>query len=105
MYFWIMMEAIAFYCYMGATVAYIMFTQCRSSCFSTLDSDLNKQTVDFLTYDRLNLTWFAFNFVLILLPPSLMFTIDQTDPHYHLNNADASSYLTVMYIIWFMHVF
>ena len=67
---------------------------------------MNKQVVDFLTYDRNNITWFAFNFVLILLPPCLMFLLPNDDPNYKLNDEiDGASYLTVMYIIWIMHVF
>ena len=30
-YFWILMEAIVFYCYMGSKVVYIMYYSCRSS--------------------------------------------------------------------------
>ena len=67
-YFWILMEAIAFYSYMGAITVYIAYVQIRNSCWTTHHSDLNKQIKDFLTYDRDNLVWFAFNFVLIILP-------------------------------------
>ena len=87
MYFWIMMEALAFYCYMGATVAYILYCQCRSSCYSTLHSDMKKQTEDFLTYEKQNLTWFAFNFVLILLPPGLMYLLNHDDANYQLQKS------------------
>ena len=104
-YFWVLMEAIVFYCYMGSNAVYIAYYQVRSSYLEEpdTDSDLNKQTQDFLTYEKLNLTWFAFNFILIVLPPILMYGIDNTDAINNLNSK-TQSYEFIMYIIWIMHV-
>ena len=52
------------------------------------DSDLNKQTQDFLTYEKLNITWFAFNFILIMLPPILMYPINHEIPGNKLNGKE-----------------
>ena len=104
-YFWILMEAIVFYSYMGSKCIYILFYTCRSSITQRedTDSDINKQTQDFLTYEKLNLTWFAFNFVLIVLPPFLMFTVDHEHDGNNLNGKD-ESFEFIMYIIWVMHI-
>ena len=104
-YFWILMEAIVFYSYMGSKCIYILFYTCRSSITQRedTDSDINKQTQDFLTYEKLNLTWFAFNFVLIVLPPFLMFTVDHELDGNNLNGKD-ESFEFIMYIIWIMHI-
>ena len=105
-YFWVMMEALCFYSYMASCVAYIGYMQCRSACIKARHSDLFKQTEDYLTYDHMNLVWFAFNFVLIILPPCLIFGVPNDDPDYQLNHREGkASYKIVMYVIWFMHLF
>ena len=64
---------------------------------------MKKQTMDFLTHEELNVTWFAFNFVLCTLPPCLMFLVNHEDEGNNLNGRD-SSFRSIMYITWAMHI-
>ena len=99
------MEAIVFYCYMGSTIFYLVYYTCRSSITEKEDddSDIQKQTQDFLSYERLNITWFAFNFILIVLPPCMMYLVDHESEGNKINGKDGS-FKFIMYIIWIMHV-
>ena len=64
---------------------------------------MQKQTVDFLTHEELNVTWFAFNFVLSALPPCLMFLVNHEDDANNLNGRE-QSFRSIMYITWAMHI-
>ena len=80
-YVWLLIEMGSFYCYLGATVVYIAYFQIRSFIKNEENSDINKQITDFITYANINLTWFAFSFVLFLLPLMLI-GIDHEDHSY-----------------------
>ena len=98
------MEAIVFYTYMGSKVVYIILYSCKSNFQEgKSDSDMQKQTVDFLTHEELNVTWFAFNFVLSALPPCLMFLVNHEDDANNLNGRE-QSFRSIMYITWAMHI-
>ena len=73
---WIIIETISFYIYMGAAVWFILQFQLISAWFNAPQSDITKSCKDFISYASINLTWYAFNFVLILLPPTLMFLMN-----------------------------
>ena len=73
---WIIIETISFYIYMGAAVWFIVQFQLKSAWINSPQSDITKSVKDFITYASINLTWYSFNFVLILLPPILIFLMD-----------------------------
>ena len=104
-YVWLLIEMGSFYCYLGATVVYIAYFQIRSFIKNEENSDINKQITDFITYANINLTWFAFSFVLFLLPLMLI-GIDHEDHSYQINDRirGGKSYQNLMYAIFFMHL-
>jgi len=104
-YVWLLIEMGSFYCYLGATAVYIAYFQIRSFIKNEENSDINKQITDFITYANINLTWFAFSFVLLLLPLMLI-GIDHEDHSYQINDniAGGKSYCKLMYAIFFMHL-
>ena len=66
---WLLLETSVFYLYILSTVAYIVWRQCAGIFHSAeLISDMAKAVNDFIEYAELNLTWFAFNIVLIFMP-------------------------------------
>ena len=96
------MEAACFYLYMLATVIYIVWRMMVGAwCKSAYEkSDMYKATTDFIEYANINLTWFAFNIVVCLMPPVCMFAL-QSD---YLEIADQDgSYVRIMYTLWGMH--
>ena len=76
---WLMIETCCFYTYVFAAVAYIAWSMIRGVCEKPDPySDRAKAITDFICYASINLTWFALNFVLVLMPPLLIFWL-QTD--------------------------
>lgn len=71
---WLMLETSCFYSYMLATCLYILNRMLVGSWCKPADevSDMSKALNDFIEYANINLTWFAFNIVLICLPPICM---------------------------------
>ena len=66
---WLLIETNCFYLYMIATAVYIGWRMLREACApANVISDMNKALKDFIDYASINLTWFAFNFVICLLP-------------------------------------
>lgn len=100
---WLVIETICFYIYVLATVFYIIWRQCAGLFRNSKDkADMNKALQDFISYAAINLTWFAINFVLVVIPPILIFLLDS--PDLTLPGA-TGSYLPIMYTLWGMHVF
>ena len=62
---------------------------------------MNKAVTDFIVYANINLTWFAFNFVLITLPPLCLYAYN-FDGLGKFNMR--SSYEGIMYTLWIMHM-
>jgi len=60
---------------------------------------MSKALHDFISYAAINLTWFAFNFVLCVLPP-LCIGFSNPDLQFETHN---QSYDTIMYILWGMN--
>jgi len=68
---WLYIEIYCFYLYMASTVFYIAYHQLvEGVCFrkESDESDMTKTITDFLVYAKDNLTWFAFNFVMVTMP-------------------------------------
>lgn len=99
---WLVIETICFYIYVLATVFYIIWRQCAGLFDSDVlgKTDMNKALQDFISYAAINLTWFAINFVLVVIPPILIFLLNSAD----LTLPGATgSYLPIMYTLWGMH--
>lgn len=72
-----MLETYCFYSYMFATCAYILWRMLVGTWCRKIDeqSDMGKALNDFIEYANINLTWFAFNVVLCMMPPALIFAL------------------------------
>ena len=76
---WLYIEIFCFYLYMLSTVFYIAFYQLvEGVCLKKKsdESDMVKAIQDFLKYSSDNLTWFAFNFVLVMMPVLCMYMLN-----------------------------
>lgn len=73
---WIIIETFSFYTYMSACTWFIIQFQLKSTWTNAPVSDITKSVKDFILYANINLTWYAFNFVLIAIPPVLIFVMD-----------------------------
>ena len=62
---------------------------------------MEKALNDFIEYSNLNLTWFAFNFVLICMPPICIFALQ--DDVLEIKGA-TGNYAPLVYILWFVHI-
>ena len=89
---------------MFAAVAYIMQFQLYSTWVNAPQSDITKSVKDFISYANINLTWYAFNFVLILLPTFLIFKIDHDAKGISIERHD-ESYSNLMHWILGIHIF
>lgn len=89
---------------MFAAVAYIMQFQLYSSWINAPQSDITKSVKDFISYASINLTWYSFNFVLILLPTFLIFMIDHDAIGISIEDNN-ESYSNLMYWILGIHIF
>jgi hypothetical protein len=99
---WLVIETACFYLYMIATMAYIV----SRTMYSVIaeppleKSDMYKTLTDFISYANINLTWFALNFVICMMPPLCIYGIGQ----YGLQREEATgSYLPIMYVLWVTH--
>ena len=72
---WLVIETVSFYAYMSAAVVYIAAHMIHSEFTNEPISDMKKGITDFLRYAEVNLNWYAFNFVLIILPPILIIAV------------------------------
>ena len=71
---WLMIETSSFYTYVFAAVAYIAWQMIKGVCEKPDPySDRQKAIQDFICYASINLTWFALNFVLCVLPAICLF--------------------------------
>ena len=61
---------------------------------------MKKVLTDFITYSSNNLTWFAFNFVLVTMPP-VCILLDDQDLWFA---GKTSSYFKIIYTLWGMHI-
>ena len=89
---------------MFAAVAYIMQFQLYSTWVNAPQSDITKSVKDFISYASINLTWYAFNFVLILLPAFLIFMMDHGAKGISIERND-ESYSNLMNWILGIHIF
>jgi hypothetical protein len=89
-----------FYSYVLATIVYIMYRMLKGVCAKAdRDSDMSKAMHDFIEYAAINLTWFAFNFVLCVLPPLCML-VQSNDLEI---KGKTQSYAILLYILWGMN--
>ena len=100
---WLVIETLCFYLYVLAAVAYICWRQLYGSCCknASAKSDMSKALNDFIEYATLNLTWFSFNFVLVCMPPILLYALDSPDLQI---SSRTQSYIPIMYTLWAMHL-
>ena len=74
---WLLLETASFYTYIFAAIAYIAWTMTRGVCEKPDPfSDRKKAIQDFIGYADINLTWFAFNFVLCSMPALCIFWLN-----------------------------
>ena len=62
---------------------------------------MNKAVTDFIVYANINLTWFAFNFVLVTLPPVCIYVYDSD---FLVMDDRKESYLGIIYTLWITHM-
>lgn len=101
---WVVIETLSFYIYMFAAVWFIVKFQLYSAWINAPQSDITKSVKDFITYASINLTWYSFNFVLILLPACLLVQVDTDHTGIKLHNREGS-YQNLMYWVWGIHIF
>jgi len=75
---------------MFAAVGFILEFQLRSTWLNAPVSDITKSVKDFISYASINLTWYAFNFVLIIIPGLLIFIFDTEHDGIILHGKDGS---------------
>ena len=97
---WLCIETASFYLYVLAAVFYIGWRMTVGITDADEKSDMEKALNDFIEYSNLNLTWFAFNFVLICMPPIVIFVLQ--DKYLELPGA-TGSYAPLVYILWMVH--
>ena len=100
---WLLIEASCFYMYVLSAAFYIAGRMIVSTCFEKANepSDMNKAVTDFIVYADINLTWFAFNFVQVTLPPLCLYAYS----HDGLGDfKPLESYETIMYTLWITHM-
>ena len=106
---YITIETACFYVYMLATVAYIAYRMLSSAWFGNPRdaSDSNKLITDFIEYSENNLTWFAFNFVLCLLPPICLYVVSPGFTKMYTQHADQTNGFDLIYFVyatWALHI-
>lgn len=75
---WLIIETVAYYSYLAGSMAYIVYNQCLKVAGyqdASEKSDFNKVVTDFIKYANINITYFAFNMVLVILPLACIFFI------------------------------
>ena len=98
-----MIETFAFYIYMAAAVGFIIEFQLRSTWLNAPVSDITKSVKDFITYASINLTWYSFNFVLIIVPGLLIFMMDTEHDGIRMHHRK-ESYHNLMLWLWGTHI-
>ena len=89
---------------MFATVVYIAGLALVRTCGRTAQiSDFKKAVSDFVSYAAINLTWFALNFVLCVMPPICIFVLQRKTGGLTLDGKNGS-FEPNMYLIWAIHV-
>ena len=97
---WLCIETACFYLYVLAAVFYIGWRMTVGISDADEKSDMEKALNDFIEYSSLNLTWFAFNFVLICLPPICIFVLQDEDTEVP---GATGNYAPLVYILWMVH--
>ena len=98
---WLYIEMYCFYFYLLSSVVFIMYHQFIGGvcCKRTSEkSDMNKAFTDFVIYAHSNLVWFAFNFVLVVMPFAAIFFLQSYSEHLDRANADMS-YLPLVIVL------
>ena len=97
---WLYIEMYCFYLYMASTVTFIIYHQmiegvcCKKR---TQQSDMGKTITDFIEYAYPNLIWFAFNFVLVMMPLVCIVVLNPVAENLDIAGKDQS--LTILMII------
>ena len=98
---WLCIETACFYLYVLAAVFYIGWRMTVGISDADEKSDMEKALNDFIEYSNLNLTWFAFNFVLICMPPIVIFGLQ--DELLEIKGA-TGNYAPLVWILWVVHI-
>ena len=100
---WLVMEMACFYLYVIATVFYIIWQTISNTIYETGDevSDMYKALTDFISYSTINLTWFAINFVMVIMPLLSIFLLQADNM---VNPGAKGSYEPLIWTLWAMHV-
>ena len=69
---WLRIETVGYYSYVLAISAYIVWFQVIEFWRNQLITDIDKQINDFITYARVNMTWWGFSFMKIVIPMFLL---------------------------------
>ena len=114
---WLVLETCCFYLYVLSTTGYIIWRMVVGMCFRSAEerSDMYKALNDFIEYAAINLTWFAFNFVLVTMPPIVIFWLQDEKSNVGMAGGDETitdedgeeekgSFVPIMYTLWAMHI-
>ena len=88
---------------MAAACIFIVKFMMQSAWINAPISDVTKSVTDFIYYARINLTWYSFNFVLVILPALLIWQMDTEHAGISMEDRDGS-YAMLMYILLGIHV-
>lgn len=69
---WLRIETVGYYSYVLAISAYIVWFQIIEFAKNQLVTDLTKQILDFIDYAHINMTWWGFSFMKIVIPMYLI---------------------------------
>jgi len=102
---WLRIETWAYYSYFISAIAYIIWMSIYNSIKNPIVTDINKQTTDFVEYARINMTWFALNFIKIILPIFLLFGMkDSAKMEIESRKDQEISYKWLMYVCLLFNV-
>lgn len=99
---WLVIETLSFYLYIGAAVLYTAGQMIKHDLYAQNQSDILKGITDWIEYDTFSMHWFAFDFLMIAVPPILMWWIykeNTTLKFFQLIKGGG-----VMAVLWLMHV-
>lgn len=87
-------------------MTFIAYQMIKSQVKRPDQSDVNKYFVDYIAYTEETLEWYSFNFVLIIMPPILIYTVYAYNKLNDTSGENESFSCTgIMYTLWAMHVF
>ena len=97
---WLYIELFCFYTYMASFMGYIAYHQLvQGVCFKKHEnSDMQKTITDFVEYEHSNMIWFAFNFVLVVMPIIAVVSLNAKTENLDIAGAQMS-YTSLMWVV------